>query len=229
MDYIGVSSLTRSAQVRYSRLGSQDDTDEDGDGPDPLDGEGDLVSPLGLVVDESTVDTGAYDLADDPAEVDVGGKEWSEAQGHDFGRVRYGHRLEGTPGETEEDVADESGGEVLGEELDEEETGESDEGDHHRRAVSHSLGCPSGDLKTENLTDLDGDGKTGLPASGDLVLVVRGVVRTELLGESLVGVELTKEQGVVTLHNDGARVKDQLLVPVRVRWPRLTKKTRWSR
>lgn len=39
-------------------LGSEQDTDEDRDRPDPLDGERDLVSPLGLVVDQSSVNTG---------------------------------------------------------------------------------------------------------------------------------------------------------------------------
>jgi hypothetical protein len=39
-------------------LGSEQDTDEDWDGPDPLDGERDLVGPLGLVINQSSVNTG---------------------------------------------------------------------------------------------------------------------------------------------------------------------------
>jgi hypothetical protein len=39
------------------RLGSEQDTDENGNGPDPLDGKGDLVCPLGSVVDQSSVNT----------------------------------------------------------------------------------------------------------------------------------------------------------------------------
>ena len=36
---------------------SEQDTDENGDGPNPLNGEWDLVSPLGSVVDQSSVNT----------------------------------------------------------------------------------------------------------------------------------------------------------------------------
>lgn len=42
-----------------------------GDGPDPLNGKGDLVSPFGGVVDEASVDTRADDLSDNPTKVDV--------------------------------------------------------------------------------------------------------------------------------------------------------------
>jgi hypothetical protein len=38
-------------------LGSEQDTDENRNGPNPLDGKGDLVSPLGSVVDQSSVNT----------------------------------------------------------------------------------------------------------------------------------------------------------------------------
>ena len=44
------------------RLGSEQDTDENGNGPDPLDGKGDLVGPLGSVVDQSSVNTADQSL-----------------------------------------------------------------------------------------------------------------------------------------------------------------------
>lgn len=173
-----------------SRLGSEEDTDEDGDGPNPLNRERNLVRPLGRVVDQSPVDTGADNLADNPAEVDVGSKERSDLDRHDLGGVRYSHGLEGTPGETEKDVTGEKHLEVDGEELDEEETGKSDKSSHHGRSVPVSFGGPSSDLKTENLTDLYGYTETDLPLRGDLVIFVHRVVFTESLCESLVGVEL---------------------------------------
>jgi len=94
--------------------------------------------------------------------------------------------------------------------LDEEEAGESDKGDHHRRAVSHSLGSPNGDLEPEDLTDLYGDRKTRLPSSRDLILFERRIVLAESFGEGLVRVELTEKQSVVTLHDDGAKKMPQL-------------------
>lgn len=54
--------------------------------------------------------------------------------------------LESTPGETEEKVTDQEHGEVDGKELDEEETGEADEGGKHSGSVTVSLGSPTGNL-----------------------------------------------------------------------------------
>ena len=188
----------------HLRLGGHEDTDEDGDGPDPLDGEGDLVGPFSGVADQSSVDTRADDLSDDPAEVDVGGQERSDLDGHDLGGVRHGHGLEGTPRETEQEVGDEEHGQIDGEELEEEETGESDYGDKHGGSVAESLRGPTGDLKTQDLSDLDRAGETGLPSGGDLPFVLRGIEDAELCGERLVGIELTEQEGVVTFHDDGS-------------------------
>lgn len=89
------------------RFRSEEDTDEDGDGPDPLDGKGNLVCPLGVVADQSSVDTGADDLSDNPTQVDVGGKERSDLDRHDLGGVGDSHGLESTPRETKEEVGSE--------------------------------------------------------------------------------------------------------------------------
>ncbi len=45
------------------------------------------VGPLGRVVDKGTIDTRANDLANDPAEVDVGGEERTNLKWHDLGGV----------------------------------------------------------------------------------------------------------------------------------------------
>ena len=47
-------------------LGSERDTESDRQNPHPLNGEGDLVGPLGFIADQSSVDTGTDDLSDNP-------------------------------------------------------------------------------------------------------------------------------------------------------------------
>lgn len=82
--------------------------------------------------------------------------------------------------------------------------GERDNGDKHGRSVTVFLRSPTGNLKTQNLTNLHRDRKTRLPSGGDLPLVLSAVVDTESLGESLVGVKLTEQKSVVTFHDNGA-------------------------
>jgi hypothetical protein len=53
--------------------------------------------------------------------------------------------------------------------LDEEEPGETDEGDEHSDPVSESFRGPSGDLKTQNVSDLGRDTEGGLPFGRDFV------------------------------------------------------------
>jgi len=112
---------------------------------------------------------------------------------HDFGGVRDRHGLESTPRETKEEITDEEHGQVGGEELDEEETGQANEGGEHGGSVTVSLRSPTGDLETQDLTDGGRNTETTLPFGGDFVLVTGGRVDTESLGEGLVGKELTKE------------------------------------
>ena len=57
------------------------------------------VSPLGVVADQSSQNTGSDDLTNDPAQVDVGGEVLSKMDRHDVGSVGDRHRLESTPGE----------------------------------------------------------------------------------------------------------------------------------
>lgn len=182
---------------------SEDNTDTDWDGPQPLDGEGDLVGPFGLVVNQSPVDTGRDDLSDNPTQVDVSRKVLSKSDGHDFSGVGDGHGLESTPRETKQQVTGEKHGKVDGEELDEQETSQTDEGDKHGESVSEHFRCNTGDLETENVSDLGRDTQSCLPSGGDLVALGFLVVFTELLGESGLSVELTQEQGVITFHDNG--------------------------
>jgi len=50
-------------------FGGEGDADEDGDGPHPLDGEGDAVGPFVGAFEEGGEDAGGDELAEDPAEV----------------------------------------------------------------------------------------------------------------------------------------------------------------
>ena len=111
---------------------------------------------------------------------------------HDFCGVGHSHGLESTPGETKEEVTDEKHGQVGGEELDKEETGQADESGKHGGSVTVSLGSPTGDLKTENLTNGGRNTETSLPFGGDFVLVTLWTEDTESLSEGLVGKELTE-------------------------------------
>ncbi len=102
-------------------LGSEPASDEDGDGPDPLDGVRNLVSPVVSTVDSGTKDTGGDKLTNNPASVDPGGKERTESNGGDFGGVGGGKGLENTPGKTLKNLADEEDGKVGSKEGDEDE------------------------------------------------------------------------------------------------------------
>jgi hypothetical protein len=62
--------------------------------------------------------------------------------------------LECTPREAEQDVSDQKHRKVDSEELNKEETGEEDESGKHSGPVTVSLGSPTGDLETEDLTNL---------------------------------------------------------------------------
>lgn len=54
-------------------FGGEQDADQEGKGPHPLQSEGNAVAPLAGVVEHASEDAGADELAEDPAEVDVGG------------------------------------------------------------------------------------------------------------------------------------------------------------
>jgi hypothetical protein len=62
---LGIGESTLLGQPPGALRG-ESDTESDRQDPDPLDGKGDLVGPLGLVADEGSVDSGTDDLADNP-------------------------------------------------------------------------------------------------------------------------------------------------------------------
>jgi hypothetical protein len=57
------------ADVPLGGFGGEDDADEDGDGPHPLNGEGDAVGPFVGAFEEGSEDAGGDELAEAPAEV----------------------------------------------------------------------------------------------------------------------------------------------------------------
>lgn len=80
------------------RLRTKNASYQDRNRPDPLNGKGNLPTPLGVaqVVDASK-NTAADELAKDPAEVDVRGQVASQDDRHDFGSVGRCDGLEDTP------------------------------------------------------------------------------------------------------------------------------------
>lgn len=54
------------------RLRGEEDADDEGDGPHPLKGKGNLVSPLVGTADDTSKNTAGNELTNNPAEVDVG-------------------------------------------------------------------------------------------------------------------------------------------------------------
>ena len=79
------------------RFGRKKDDDEDGNGPDPLNGEWDAVSPLSRVLQKSLEDPGRQELADDPAEVDVCGEISTKGDRYNLGCIRGLQGLEYSP------------------------------------------------------------------------------------------------------------------------------------
>lgn len=73
------------------------DQDHERDGPDPLDGKGDTEGPFVGARRHSLEHASGDELADDPAEVDVGGEVATERNRRDFARVRNARGLERSP------------------------------------------------------------------------------------------------------------------------------------
>ncbi|KAI6767711.1 hypothetical protein HG530_005720 [Fusarium avenaceum] len=108
-------------------LGGKVNSDDERDGPHPLKCKGDLVSPHVIASDHGTEDTRGDELAEDPAEVDVGGQVGSEVGRADFRGVGGGEGLEDSPGNTDEDLSNEELNKRLREEDDEDEADASNE------------------------------------------------------------------------------------------------------
>lgn len=96
------------------RFGGKQNTDKEGNGPNPLQSPGKTETPFSGTVDLGANDTDADDLSKTPTEVDVAGEVSSERNGTDFRRISNCESLEDTPRNTAENLANEHGGEVLG-------------------------------------------------------------------------------------------------------------------
>ena len=67
-----ITALTNKPPGRF---GSEVDADEDGSGPEPLQSVWNAVSPLVRAERDALENTRSEELANDPAEVDVGGED----------------------------------------------------------------------------------------------------------------------------------------------------------
>lgn len=111
---------------------------------------------------------------------------------------------------------------VDSEELNEEESGQSDKGDEHGESVTESLCYGTGNLETEDVSYLHSARQTSLPSSSDLVCAGFRVESSILLREGRLCPELTllctqacqlvfhimsrsayQQDGVVTFHDNG--------------------------
>lgn len=99
---------------------------------------------------------------------------------------------------TEQEVTSEKHFNVGSEELDEQETGQGDEGDEHGESVTESLRDRTGNLKTEDVSNLHGARQPSLPSSGDLVGPGFRVEVSVLLSECRLRPELTLHRKVVS-------------------------------
>jgi hypothetical protein len=100
---------------------------------------------------------------------------------------------------TEQEVTSQEHFDIGSEELDEQETGQGDEGDEHGESVTESFREGTGDLKTEDVSDLHGARQTSLPSSGDLVSAGFRVEGSILLSECRLRPELTLHRKDISL------------------------------
>ena len=88
------------ADVVPGALRGEVDDDHQWYWPDPLDGEGNAVTPLRWVVDQTLEHTSCNELSHRPAQVDVHGEVATELQGHDLRCVGRTSGSEDTPCDT---------------------------------------------------------------------------------------------------------------------------------
>ncbi len=88
------------------RLWCKPGGDEERNRPDPLDREGDLVTPLGAIVDKTLQHASRDELSDAPAKVHVCCQIPSDSQGSDLSGVRRPCCREHTPGNVAQERPD---------------------------------------------------------------------------------------------------------------------------
>lgn len=159
------------ADVVPRRLGCEVDDDHQRQGPDPLQGEGDAVRPLGRVVDQAAEHAGGDELPDGPAQVDVHGQVAAQVDGHDLGGVGGAGGGEDAPGDAAGDLADEQDGLGGGEEDDEDEGVEEAEADDADGPVAVLGRGPAVEQGAEDGAHGAAHVQAGLPVGGDDVFV----------------------------------------------------------
>ena len=80
-DRISSISVSPDSDEPPGRFGGKDASDQDGEWPDPLKPEGESVGPLGIPRENTSEDARGDELANDPAEVDVGTEVRAERDG----------------------------------------------------------------------------------------------------------------------------------------------------
>ena len=208
------------------RLGGEEDADEQRDGPHPLQGVGDAVGPLVVALQHGLDDADADELAEAPAEVDVGGEVAAQGDGADLGGVGDGEGLEDAPRDAGEDLGGQQGLDVLRGEEDGGPGGDEDEAGHDGVSVAEALRDVAVDEEADDLADVGAVAEAGLPLRGSATGLVSfrkgfedtyprghlvGAVRhafAVLAVEGREGVEVGDEADVVALHGDAGRDDD---------------------
>lgn len=183
------------------RLGGEPDSDYQGNRPHPLQGKGNLVSPLVVACNHASEHARGNELTKDPAEVDVGGEVGSEMSRADLRGIGGGQSLEDTPRDADQDLADQELDQSLGEEDDEDEADAAAKCANERLAIAESICDDAVDEETQDLAAQSPVGETRLPRSSELVAAV-GLQLAKLLLERRVGEEVVEEDNVEALHDD---------------------------
>jgi hypothetical protein len=114
-------------------------------------------------------DADANDLAEAPAEVNVGGQVAAQGDGAHLGGVGDCQGLEDTPRDAAQDLGNLQVDDGLRGEEDGHEAGDQDQAGHDRVAVAETLGNPAVDEQAEDLAHVGTIAEPGLPGRRDLV------------------------------------------------------------
>ena len=145
------------------RFGGEHDSNEQRQGPHPLQAVGDPIGPFVVPGQHGSNDSDANQLAEPPAEIDIGGQIPSQGDRTDFRGVGDGQSLEHTPGDTTENLRREEGLNILGCEKDGRPCTDQDETGHDGVPISESLRGPPVDEETDDLTHGGTVAQSGLP------------------------------------------------------------------
>jgi hypothetical protein len=189
------------------RFGSKVDSDDERNRPHPLQSKGNLVPELIIAGDHGTENTRGDELAENPAEVDVGSEISAEVGRADLRGVGGGEGLEDTPGNTDKDLSNEKLNQRLGEEDDEDEANAANESTDQGLAITEAISDDTVEEKTDDLTAESSVGETRLPSSCQLIRAVR-LLNSKLLLERGIGEEVVEEDNIESLHNNAEGEKD---------------------